>query len=70
MDGKSLDITEEKLKKIQELIPDAFTEGKIDWEKLRATLGEDINFSNERYVLNWAGSPMLSEYYKPLLQKL
>ena len=37
------------------MLPDAFTEGKVDWEKLKATLGEDINFVNERYVLNWAG---------------
>lgn len=36
-------------------MPEAFSEGKIDWEKLKATLGENTNFSNERYVLNWAG---------------
>ncbi len=36
-------------------MPEVFDEGKIDWEKLKATLGENINFSNERYVLNWAG---------------
>ena len=28
---------------------------KIDCEKLKATLGEDIEFKDERYVLNWAG---------------
>lgn len=55
MDGKSLDITEERLNKLREILPDAFTEGKIDWEKLQASLGEDIEFKNERYVLNWAG---------------
>jgi len=55
MDGKSLDITEEKLKKLKEIIPEAFTENKIDWEKLKAALGDDIEFKNERYVLNWAG---------------
>ncbi|MBU0478064.1 site-specific DNA-methyltransferase [bacterium] len=55
MDGKSLNITEEKLKKLKKLIPEAFTEGKIDWEKLKAALGDDIEFKNERYVLNWAG---------------
>ena len=55
MDGKSLDITEERLNKLKEILPDAFTEGKIDWEKMQATLGEDIEFKNERYVLNWAG---------------
>ena len=55
MEGKSLDITEEKRNRLKEVLPEAFTEGKIDWEKLKATLGEDIEFKNERYVLNWAG---------------
>ncbi|MBR3390693.1 MAG: site-specific DNA-methyltransferase [Prevotella sp.] len=36
-------------------MPEIFDEGKIDFEKLKATLGENITFSNERYVLNWAG---------------
>lgn len=43
------------MKALREILPEAFSEGKIDWEKLKATLGENINFSNERYVLNWAG---------------
>jgi adenine-specific DNA-methyltransferase len=55
MDGESLDITEEKRNRLKEILPEAFTEAKIDWEKLKATLGEDVEFKNERYVLNWAG---------------
>jgi adenine-specific DNA-methyltransferase len=55
MDGKSLDIQQTQFEKLKELFPEAISEGKIDWEKLKATLGEDITFSNERYVLNWAG---------------
>ena len=55
MDGKSLNISEENLKKLKEILPEAFTENKVDWEKLKAALGEDIEFKNERYVLNWAG---------------
>ena len=55
MEGTSLTPQQEKLKALQQLLPEAFAEGKIDWEKLKATLGEDINFNNERYVLNWAG---------------
>ena len=43
------------LNNLKELMPEIFSEGKVDWERLKATLGEDINFSNERYVLNWAG---------------
>ena len=55
MDGKSLNIREDNLQKLKELFPDIFTEDKIDWEKLKATFSDDINFNNERYVLNWAG---------------
>lgn len=55
MDGTSLTPEQEKLKALKQILPEVFTEGKVDWEKLRATLGEDINFANERYVLNWAG---------------
>jgi len=55
MDGKSLDVTEEKITQLKEILPEAFTESKIDWEKLKAALGEDVEFRNERYVLNWAG---------------
>ncbi|MBU4503138.1 MAG: site-specific DNA-methyltransferase [Desulfobacteraceae bacterium] len=55
MDGESLDIKQEKIERLKELLPEVFTEEKIDWEKLKATLGEDVEFKNERYVLNWAG---------------
>jgi len=55
MDGQSITPDKIKLQQLKELLPEAFSEGKIDWEKLKATLGEDITFSNERYVLNWAG---------------
>ena len=55
MDGQSLTPDKIKQEQLKELFPEVFSEGKIDWEKLKATLGEDITFSNERYVLNWAG---------------
>lgn len=55
MDGISLTPEQEKLNALKKVLPEVFAEGKVDWEKLKATLGEDINFSNERYVLNWAG---------------
>lgn len=63
MDGKSLTPEEEKLNALRQVLPEVFSEGKIDWEKLKATLGENINFANERYVLNWAGK---SEAFKVL----
>lgn len=55
MDGYSVSPQEERLKVLQALMPEVFDEGKIDWEKLKATLGESVDFSNERYMLNWAG---------------
>ena len=55
MDGQSLTPDKVKQEQLKELFPEVFSEGKIDWERLKATLGEDITFSNERYVLNWAG---------------
>lgn len=55
MDGYSQTPLKERLEALRSLIPEAFAEGKIDWEKLKAALGEEVNFSNERYVLNWAG---------------
>ncbi len=55
MEGYSLRPEQLKQAQLKALFPEVFSEGKIDWEKLKATLGEDITFSNERYVLNWAG---------------
>ncbi|HZX48941.1 MAG TPA: hypothetical protein VFF47_06980, partial [Nitrospirota bacterium] len=55
MDGESLDINQTRLQMLKPLFPELFTENQLDWEKLRAAFGDDINFANERYVLNWAG---------------
>lgn len=65
MDGKSLDIKQAQLEKLREHFPDLFSENQLDWEKLKATFSEDINFNNERYVLNWAGK---SDAFKALQQ--
>jgi len=56
MTGKSLDILQNQLENLKQLFPEAIAEGKIDWEKLQVALGkENLEFRNERYVLNWAG---------------
>lgn len=55
MNGESLNIQQDNLSKLREQFPNLFTEGKLDWEKLKAAFSDDINFSNERYILNWAG---------------
>ncbi|MDR0820183.1 MAG: site-specific DNA-methyltransferase [Endomicrobium sp.] len=51
---ESLNITEEKLNKFKQLFPEVFSEGKVDFERLKLILGESVSISNERYVLNWA----------------
>lgn len=65
MDGYSQTPQKERLETLRLLIPEVFDEGHIDWEKLKATLGENVNFANERYVLNWAGK---SEAFRVMQQ--
>jgi len=48
-------ITEEQRAGLRELFPEAFTEGKIDFEKLRAALGDLVDDGPERYQFTWAG---------------
>ncbi len=35
MDGKSLDITDEKIEQLKAIIPEAFTEDKINWALIK-----------------------------------
>jgi len=66
MDGYSFDVLAEKLNSLKETIPEAFSEDKIDWEKLKVLLGSEVNLSQERYHLNWAGK---SEVFRVLQQR-
>lgn len=63
MNGESLNILNDRLKKLKAQFPEIFTEELIDMEKLKATFTDNINFNNERYVLNWAGK---SDAFKTL----
>lgn len=65
MDGYSQTPQKERLETLRLLMPEVFDEGHIDWEKLKAALGENVNFANERYVLNWAGK---SEVFRVMQQ--
>ncbi len=56
LDLKSIDIVEENRKQLKALFPEAFTEGqKIDFERLKLTLGEMVDPGKERYGMNWPG---------------
>ena len=54
MNGYNDDITNDQLAKLRQLFPEVFTEDKIDWARLKATLGEAVDLG-ERYGLGWRG---------------
>lgn len=54
-EAKSLDITQQNIDQIKQLFPDVFSENKIDFEALKAVLGEEIDDSEERYNFTWNG---------------
>jgi hypothetical protein len=51
----SADITQDRLDQLRRLLPEAFTEGRVDFDKLRAALGHHVDDSPERYAFTWAG---------------
>lgn len=55
IDLRSKDILAERLDKLRDLLPEAFREGKIDFDALKQALGEEIDPGRERYGLTWAG---------------
>lgn len=55
LDGKSLDIVGEKSDRLRELFPEVWSEGKIDFNRLKAVLGETVYAGEERYGISWAG---------------
>ncbi len=55
MDLRSMDITEEHKARLKQIFPHVFNEDKIDFERLKQTLGEDIDAGLERFGLTWPG---------------
>ncbi|WP_348708407.1 site-specific DNA-methyltransferase [uncultured Pseudoalteromonas sp.] len=54
-ESKSLDIKGANIEQLKQLFPDVFSEGKIDFDALKAVLGEAIDDSGERYNFTWNG---------------
>ena len=50
--GISLDLKEENLNRLKEIFPEVFEEGKVDFEKLRLLLGDNVEEKEERYEFN------------------
>lgn len=55
LNGQSADIVSENIHKLKQIFPEVFCEDKIDFEKLRAVLGEYTDDDNERYNFTWWG---------------
>ncbi|MGB2974436.1 MAG: hypothetical protein WBD18_00155, partial [Phycisphaerae bacterium] len=52
---QSADLTADRLAGLRDLLPEAFTEGKVDFDRLRQALGEEVDDRPERYSFTWAG---------------
>ena len=51
----SADVVAENLEHLKVLFPEAFTEGKVDFEVLKQLLGGAVDEREEKYGLNWHG---------------
>lgn len=55
LDGKSLDLAEHNIEALKRLFPEAVTEGKIDFDKLKLVLGEAAETRKEKFEFTWHG---------------
>ena len=53
--SQSADILAENVARLKDLFPEAFIEGKIDFEVLKQLLGGAVDEREEKYGLNWHG---------------
>ena len=52
---RSVDVVAENLEHLKVLFPEAFTEGKVDFDVLKQLLGGVVDEREEKYGLNWHG---------------
>ena len=55
LNGQSADIVAGNIDRLKELFPEAFTEGKIDFDTLKQLLCGTVEEREEKYGLNWHG---------------
>jgi len=51
----SSNMSEERISELRKILPEAFSENKIDWEKLRKVLGDDVDSHIEKFGFTWSG---------------
>ena len=54
-ESKSADFVASNVEQIQSLFPEAFVEGKVDFDVLKQLLGGSVEEREEKYGLNWHG---------------
>ena len=52
---RSVDVVAENIQQLRSLFPEAFVEGKVDFEVLRQLFGDELDDRDEKYGLNWHG---------------
>jgi len=52
---ESADVLAERIAELERAFPEAVSEGKVDFDKLRTTLGDEVDGRAERYSFSWAG---------------
>jgi adenine-specific DNA-methyltransferase len=55
VETKSPDVVADNVEQLKALFPEAFTEGKVDFEVLKQLLGGAVEEREEKYGLNWHG---------------
>ncbi len=55
VETKSPDLASDNIEHLKGLFPEAFTEGKVDFDVLRQLLGGAVDERDEKYGLNWHG---------------
>ena len=55
VETSSPDLVQENILQLKELFPEALTEDKVDFSKLRLLLGDEVDDRPERYTFSWAG---------------
>lgn len=55
IDSLSLNLEKNNIDRIKELFPEAVEEGKINFDILRAMLGDEVDDSKEKYQFTWNG---------------
>ncbi|WP_138859795.1 site-specific DNA-methyltransferase [Exiguobacterium mexicanum] len=55
LEGRTFNVVQDNIEKLKELFPEIFTENKVDIDKLRLALGENVEKEKERYEFTWNG---------------